>query len=103
MPPNYDPKAVLEWGKYPGLKVRQLHEKGIIGKGVHVAIIDQPLLLDHVEYKDQLVSYKEIETGKTGPQMHGPAVASILVGKKCGVAPGSPASFLGGTVLEAGL
>jgi serine protease AprX len=52
-----------------------------------VAIFDQPLLLDHIDYKDQLVSYKEIETGNADPQMHGPPVASILVGKTCGVAP----------------
>jgi hypothetical protein len=87
LPPDFDPKAVMEWGKYPGLRVKQLHDRGITGKGVHVAIIDQPLLLDHIEYKDQLVSYKEIETGNADPQMHGPPVASIFVGKTCGVAP----------------
>ncbi len=87
LPPDFDPKAVMEWGKYPGLGVKQLHEQGVTGKGVHVAIIDQPLLLGHIEYKDQLVSYKEIQTGNADPQMHGPPVASILVGKTCGVAP----------------
>ena len=87
LPPDFDPKAVMEWGKYPGLGVKQLHDRGVTGKGVHVAIIDQPLLLGHIEYKDQLVSYKEIETGNAEPQMHGPPVASILVGKTCGVAP----------------
>jgi beta-lactamase regulating signal transducer with metallopeptidase domain len=58
-------------------------------KGIHVAIIDQPLLLGHIEYKDKLISYKEIQTGNADPQMHGPPVASILVGKTCGVAPGA--------------
>jgi serine protease AprX len=87
LPPGFDPKAVMEWGKYPGLGVKKLHDRGITGKGIHVAIIDQPLLLDHIEYKDQLVSYKEIQTGNAEPQMHGPPVASILVGKTCGVAP----------------
>jgi len=89
LPPDFDPKAVMEWGKYPGLRVKQLHDRGVTGKGVHVAIIDQPLLLGHIEYKDQLVSYKEIQTGNADPQMHGPPVASILVGKTCGVAPGA--------------
>jgi len=89
LPPDFDPKAVMEWGKYPGLGVKQLHDRGVTGKGVHVAIIDQPLLLGHIEYIDQLVSYKEIQTGNADPQMHGPPVASILVGKTCGVAPGA--------------
>jgi RNA polymerase sigma factor (sigma-70 family) len=87
LPEGFDPDKVMEWGKYPGLGVKQLHDQGITGKGVHVAIIDQPLLLDHMEYRDQLASYTEIQTGDPGPQMHGPAVASLLVGKTCGVAP----------------
>jgi len=89
LPPDFDPDAVMKWSKYPGLGIKQLHDQGVTGKGIHVAIIDQPLLLDHIEYKDQLVSYKEIETGNVEPQMHGPPVASILVGKTCGVAPGA--------------
>jgi beta-lactamase regulating signal transducer with metallopeptidase domain len=93
LPPDFDPRAVMEWGKYPGLGIKQLHERGITGKGVHVAIIDQPLLLDHIEYKDQLASYTDIQTGDAGPSMHGPAVASLLVGKTCGVAPGAILHF----------
>ncbi len=87
LPKDFKPDELLEWGKYPGLGVNELHNQGITGKGVHVAIIDQPLLLNHAEYRDQLASYTDIQTGKAGPQMHGPAVASILVGKTCGVAP----------------
>ena len=56
LPEGFDPERVLEWGKCPGLGVRELHERGVTGKGVHVAIIDQPLLMDHEEYKDQLVA-----------------------------------------------
>jgi subtilisin family serine protease len=69
--------------------VRKLHAAGIDGKGVGIAIIDQPLLKDHEEYKDRIVAYTEVDTDGAGPQMHGPAVASIAVGKKCGVAPGA--------------
>ena len=87
LPPDFDPKAIMEWGKYPGLGVKKLHDRGITGKGIHVAIIDQPLLLDHIEYKDQLAGYTDIQTGDSGPSMHGAPVASILVGKTCGVAP----------------
>jgi hypothetical protein len=80
---------LLEEGKNPGLGVRKLHAAGIDGKGVGIAIIDQPLLKDHEEYKDRIVTYTEVDTEGAGPQMHGPAVASIAVGKKCGVAPGA--------------
>ncbi len=87
MPNGFDPEALIERGKNPGLGVRQLHKDGMTGKGVHVAMIDQPLLENHIEYRDQLASYTTIQTGDAGPQMHGPAVASILAGKTCGVAP----------------
>lgn len=79
----------MEEGKNPGLGIRELHEQGITGKGVRVAIIDQKLLTDHEEYRDKLVSYTEYgSAGKEPPSMHGPAVASLLVGEHCGVAPG---------------
>jgi len=55
LPVNFDPEEILEWGKAPGLGVGDLHAKGITGKGVHVAIVDQPLLTNHVEYAHQLV------------------------------------------------
>lgn len=93
LPPDFDPKVVMEWGKYPGLRVKQLHDRGVTGKGVHVAIIDQPLLLDHIEYRDQLARYTDIQTGNAGPAMHGAAVASLLVGKMCGTAPGAVLHF----------
>jgi hypothetical protein len=89
MPPGFDPERVLEEGKDPGLGVRKLHAAGIVGAGVGIAIIDQPLLKDHQEYKGRLVSYTEVDTDGSPPQMHGPAVASIAVGKECGVAPGA--------------
>ena len=38
---------ITERGKYPRLGIQQLHDQDITGKGVHVAIIDQPLLLNH--------------------------------------------------------
>ena len=87
LPSGFKPKELMEWGTYPGLGIRNLHEQGITGRGVHVAIIDQPLLRNHIEYRDQLTSYSEIQTDNAGAQMHGPAVASILVGRTCGVAP----------------
>jgi hypothetical protein len=83
--------SVLEAGKNPGLGVRNLHRQGITGAGVRVAIIDQNLALTHPEYVDSIVEYKDFETGLPPEigSMHGPAIASLLVGKECGTAPGA--------------
>lgn len=77
---------ILELGKDPGLYIRSLHKKGIDGGGLSMAVIDQPLS-DHVEYHDNLVHYEEFGYDKVTGSMHGSAVASIAVGKTCGVAP----------------
>lgn len=80
---------ITEYGKDPGLGIRKLHQQGIDGTGISIAIIDQ-LLGDHIEYHDNLVHYEEIGyDGREGKEadMHGSAVASIAVGKNCGVAP----------------
>lgn len=88
LPKGFDKNAIMEYGKNPGLNLRKLHEKGITGKGVSMAIIDQTLLTDHEEYKDRLKFYEEIHNGESdGASMHGAAVGSIAVGKTVGVAP----------------
>jgi hypothetical protein len=87
MPAGFDPGQILELGKDPGLGIRGLHARGITGKGVGVAIIDQTLLIDHDEYKDRLRTYEEINKPTTVAAMHAPGVASIAVGKTVGVAP----------------
>lgn len=87
LPDGFEPEMIMELGKNPGLEIRELHKNGITGKGVGIAIIDQALLVDHIEYKDQLKSYEEIYCSADEAQMHGPAVASIAVGKTVGVAP----------------
>lgn len=87
LPKEFNPQEIIEIGKNPGLGIRDLHNQGFTGQGINVAIIDQPLLLGHEEYKDKVVKYTAIECEDVGPQMHGPAVASILVGNDCGVAP----------------
>lgn len=89
LPEGFDPAALIEKGKNPGLGVRSLHERGIDGGGVTIAIIDQPLLRDHEEYVDRLVEYEPVGlmTAMMSPQMHGSPVSSIAVGKTCGVAP----------------
>lgn len=88
LPEDFNPKLISEAGKNPGLGIRELHNRGITGKGIGLAIIDQPLLVNHVEYQKQLKLYEEIHVTKDClAQMHGPAVASIAVGKTVGVAP----------------
>ncbi|MGN0919331.1 MAG: S8 family serine peptidase [Alphaproteobacteria bacterium] len=81
-------KKIVEYGKNPGLGIRSLHEKGIDGNGLSMAIIDQPLS-GHIEYFDNLVHYEAISRNELYQKgsMHGSAVASIAVGKTCGVAP----------------
>lgn len=89
MPEGFDPVAVMKLGINPGLKVRELHQKGIAGRGIGIGIIDQTLLVDHREYRDRLKLYEEIHNNSQPAfaMMHGPAVASIAVGKTVGVAP----------------
>jgi serine protease AprX len=86
MPPDDEPERVLKEAMNPGLGVRKLHQQGITGKGVNVAIIDQPLYLDHPEFAGKIVAYHDTGCG-TESSMHGPAVASLLVGTNCGTAP----------------
>jgi subtilisin family serine protease len=84
------PRALLERAKDPGLGVRALHARGVTGAGVSVAIIDGQLRRDHVEYADRLVHDEELDDFSGLPfDMHGPAMASLLVGRTIGVAPGS--------------
>ena len=80
------PQKVLTEAMNPGLGVRKLHKEGITGKGVNVAIIDQPLYQDHPEFAGKITAY--YDTGcESESSMHGPAVTSLLVGTNCGTAP----------------
>jgi Subtilase family len=91
-PEEFDPQQIMELGKDPGLGVRELHIRGITGQGIGIAIIDQVLLKDHVEYKDRLRQYDEtddVNLEEYLPKMHGAAVSSIAVGQTVGVAPGA--------------
>ena len=92
IPAWFDLKKIDKLGRTPGLNVKKLHKKGITGKGVNIAIIDQPLS-SHKEYKNNLVYYKNFTRWKEGT-MHGSAVSSIAVGKNIGVAPGANLFFV---------
>ena len=78
---------LLKIAMNPGLGVRQLHQQGITGKGVNVAIIDQPTYLVHPEFAGKIVAYYDTGCETDESSMHGPAVASLLVGTNCGTAP----------------
>jgi hypothetical protein len=82
-------RSILKLGMNPGLGIRELHSQGITGKGVTVAIIDQPVVLEHPEFQGKIVKYFDVGTNlptNTG-SMHGPAVTSLLVGENIGTAP----------------
>jgi len=86
IPPGRPLEKLLKDAMNPGLGIRRLHRQGITGKGVNVAIIDQPLYLDHPEFAGKIVAYHDVGCGSKS-SMHGPAVASLLVGTNCGTAP----------------
>jgi hypothetical protein len=88
LPKGEAPDRILKAAMNPGLGVRALHTQGVTGQGVNVAIIDQPLWQDHPELAGKIVKY--FDSGcQSETSMHGPAVASLLVGARCGTAPGA--------------
>lgn len=105
MPDGFDREQIMEFGKNPGLGLRSLHSEGITGTNIGIAIIDQTMLVDHQEYKDRIRLYEETEDitgGWRESQMHGPAVASIAVGKTLGVAPGADLYFIANVLCARG-
>ncbi|MBP5344178.1 MAG: hypothetical protein J6Y85_03810 [Alphaproteobacteria bacterium] len=86
-PKGFNPEQVLEGGKNPGLGLRALHQLGLDGTGMSMAIIDSPMMR-HPEYEDNIVYYETFGYGENPyASMHASAVSSISVGKTCGVAP----------------
>ncbi len=96
MPAGFDPEEILEWGKNPGLGLRELHARGNDGNGVGIAIIDQGLLTGHTEYAGRLTWYEEITHNlfDNNTAFHASAVSSIAAGKSIGVAPGADLYFI---------
>lgn len=87
MPPGCDPNEIMTKAINPGLGIRSLHQQGITGLGVNVAIIDQPMYLDHPEFSGKIAAYYDTGCGGIESSMHGPSVSSLLVGTNCGTAP----------------
>lgn len=94
MPPFLDPATILTAAMDPGLGVRGLHKRGITGKGVRVAIIDQPMYLDHPEFAGKIADSTLIGCPPQS-SMHGPAVTSLLAGASLGTAPGATVIYAG--------
>jgi len=84
-------EEILLFGSDPGKEVKQLHKRGITGQGINIAIIDQNLAGNHPEFSGKILEY--VDMGCDQPEdkgsMHGPAVASLLVGDNLGTAPGA--------------
>ncbi|MDO5062462.1 MAG: S8 family serine peptidase [Peptostreptococcaceae bacterium] len=97
LPDSFDPQEILELNKNPGLNVRKLHEQGITGKNIGIAIIDQALLLEHEEYQPNIMLYELLHSSDTSAQMHGAAVTSIACGKNIGVAPDAKIYYISST------
>lgn len=88
---------VKEKAKDPGLGVRDLHKQGFTGKGIRMAIIDQPIG-KHKEYSSRIVKNVDINTKEVGrgwqtASMHAASVTSIAVGESVGVAPEAELEF----------
>lgn len=93
MPAGCDPRRLLSDARNPGLGIHELHRQGITGKGISVGIIDQPLYQDHPEFAGKIAAYHDVGCGSES-SMHGPAVASLLVGNQCGTAPGAKVYYV---------
>ncbi len=88
MPKDFNPQEFMEKRKNPGLGIRQLHKRGIDGRGRHVAIIDASVLRPHLEYRESLADYINLKEGDLSrAQANGERGVSVIVGKTCGVAP----------------
>ena len=65
--------------------IRKLHEQGINGQGINVAVIDYGFSPIPDELKESLKSYKRMSTPNS--HFHGSVVSSLLTGKNIGIAP----------------
>lgn len=103
LPEFFDPEKVLNWANTPMHGIRELHARGITGKGVNIAYIDQSLGLSHESLQGKNIYYNWVDYNGApdlGASMHGIAVASLIVGDNVGAAPdvnlyhfGHPAYF----------
>lgn len=94
LPSPFDPDLILELGRNPGLGLKVLHDSGVTGRGVGLAVIDQPILVGHQEYADRLRVYEQLGAGERA-RWEGSAVLSIAAGRTVGVAPDADLYYVG--------
>lgn len=71
--------------------IQRLHEQGINGQGINVAVLDAGFSTIHNEIRESLKSYKAMSEHVIN--FHGSVVSSQLVGKNLGIAPKSNLFF----------
>lgn len=89
MPP-VTPEEIMEQGKYLGMGLSELHQKGITGDNISVAVIGNPIAPEHVDNPEKItyISIEEESDNFGVTNNYGYAVASIFTGVN-GVAPGA--------------
>lgn len=95
LPQGFEPEEILSMNKTPGLNIKKLHEQGVTGENVGIGVVDYGLIINHEEYRDRLKLYDEVHYKAKQAHFHGPSIASILVGKNLGIAPGADLYFIG--------
>ncbi len=86
MPKDFNPHELIEKRKNPGLGLRELHKQGITGAGRNVVIIDSQSVKPHLEYRENLVDYINMNPTDRLFVSQGGQFLSALCGKICGVA-----------------
>lgn len=77
---------IIDKMKSPGLGINELHDMGITGKNIRIAMLDSSLSYNK-EFSGNIVHYENLTGEENADSFHGNALASIAIGKKCGVAP----------------
>lgn len=94
LPSDFSSELFMEKGKDSGQNIHELHQKGITGRGIKIAIIDEGLS-DHEEYHNKIVHYEQFCDFPVG-SYHGSGVTSLAVGTNCGMAPEANVYFFAG-------
>ena len=63
LPAGFSAASIMQAGLNPGLGIRDLHRQGIVGRGVTVAIIDQPMYTHHPEFEGKILAYHDVGCG----------------------------------------
>lgn len=88
LPQGFSPEGWLQSAKTHGSGLDRLHEAGITGKGVSIAVFDKPINERHMEFSGRLVYILTDNPGDFEKlHFHGISCASIIGGNSCGVAP----------------